>query len=62
DAREADAESGLAAVGEVDNELSMLFVNYQMSPQFRLIGELQDYSSTVQDDYSAIVVGFQYDF
>jgi hypothetical protein len=40
----------------------MLFVNHQMTPQFRLIGELQDYQSTVQNDYTAIVAGFQFDF
>lgn len=62
DAREAVGSKGLAAVGNVDNKLSMLFVNHQMTPQFRLIGELQDYQSSVQNDYTAIVVGFQFDF
>jgi hypothetical protein len=62
DARGADATRGLGAVAEVDNELSMLFVHYQMSAQFRLIGELQDYQSDVQDDYDAIIFGFQFDF
>ena len=33
-----------------------------MSPEFRLIGELQDYKSDVQANYDAIVFGFQYDF
>ncbi|MFQ3196623.1 MAG: putative porin [Paraglaciecola sp.] len=62
DARAADSAKGLVAVGDVDNELTMLFVNHQMTPQFRLIGELQDYQSTVQNDYTAIVAGFQFDF
>lgn len=62
DARAADATRGLDAVAEVDNELSMLFVHYQMSAQFRLIGELQDYQSDVQADYDAVIVGFQFDF
>ncbi|KGK01041.1 porin [Thalassotalea sp. ND16A] len=62
DSRAADATRGLAAVAEVDNELSMLFVHYQMTPQFRLIGEVQDYQSDVQADYDAIVFGFQFDF
>ena len=62
DARIADASKGLDAVGNVDNELTMLFINHQMTPQFRLIGELQDYQSTVQNDYTAIVAGFQFDF
>jgi predicted porin len=62
DARAADSTKGLVAVGDVDNELTMLFVNHQMTPQLRLIGELQDYQSTVQNDYTAIVVGFQFDF
>ena len=45
-----------------NNELSMLFVHHQLTPQFRLVGELQDYKSDVQDNYDAIVLGFQYDF
>lgn len=62
DSRVADASKGLVAVAEVDNELSMLFVHHQLTPQLRLVGELQDYKSDVQDNYDAIVVGFQYDF
>jgi hypothetical protein len=62
DSRVADASKGLAAAADVDNELSMLFVHYQMSPEFRLVGELQDYQSDVQDDYNAVILGFQYDF
>jgi hypothetical protein len=26
------------------------------------VGELQDYKSDVQNDYSAVIVGFQFDF
>jgi predicted porin len=62
DSRAADASKGLAAVAEVENELSMLFVHYQVSPKFRLVGELQEYKSDVQADYDAIVFGFQFDF
>jgi hypothetical protein len=62
DARTADSTKGLDAVVDVDNELTILFVNHQMTPQFRLIGELQDYQSTMQNDYTAIVAGFQFDF
>lgn len=62
DSRDADASKGLDAVDEVDNELSMLFVHYQWTPEFRLVGELQDYKSDVQANYDAIIVGFQYDF
>jgi predicted porin len=62
DSRVADDSRGLAAATDVDNELSMLFVHYQMSPEFRLVGELQYYQSDVQDDYDAVVLGFQYDF
>ncbi|MFQ3236512.1 MAG: putative porin [Paraglaciecola sp.] len=62
DARAADSAKGLVGVMDVDNELTMLFVNHQMTPQFRLVGELQDYQSTVQNDYTAIVAGFQFDF
>jgi hypothetical protein len=62
DSRAADASKGLVAVAEVDNDLSMLFVHHQLTPQLRLVGELQDYKSDVQDNYDAIVVGFQYDF
>ena len=62
DARTADSAKGLDAVVDVDNELAILFVNHQMTPQFRLIGELQDYQSTMQNDYTAIVAGFQFDF
>lgn len=62
DSRAADASKGLDAVAEVDNELSMLFVHYQWTPEFRLVGELQDYQSDVQADYDAIVLGFQFDF
>jgi hypothetical protein len=40
----------------------MLFVHYQMSPQFRLIAELQSYESDVQANYDALALGFQYDF
>jgi hypothetical protein len=40
----------------------MLFVHHQLTPQLRLVGELQDYQSDVQDNYNAIIVGFQYDF
>jgi|TARA_R110002060_G_scaffold71863_1_gene80481 hypothetical protein len=62
DSRAADAIKGLDAVAEIDNKLSMLFVHYQMSAEFRLIAELQDYKSDVQANYDAIVLGFQYDF
>lgn len=62
DSRDANDSKGLVAVAEVDNELSMLFVHHQLTPQFRLVGELQDYKSDVQANYDAIVVGFQYDF
>ena len=62
DSRLADVSKGLVAAADVDNELSMLFVHYQMSPEFRLIGELQDYQSDVQNDYNAFILGFQYDF
>jgi hypothetical protein len=62
DSRAADANKGLDAVADIDNELSMLFVHYQMSPEFRLVAELQDYKSDVQADYNAVVLGFQYDF
>jgi hypothetical protein len=62
DSRAADASKGLVAVAEVDNELSMLFVHHQLTPQLRLVGELQDYKSDVQANYDAIIVGFQYDF
>jgi predicted porin len=63
DSRAADASKGLGDVAEVDNELSMLFVHHQLTPQLRLVGELQDYkSSGDQNDYNAIIVGFQYDF
>jgi hypothetical protein len=62
DSRAADASKGLVAVAEVDNDLSMLFVHHQLTPQLRLVGELQDYQSDVQDNYNAIIVGFQYDF
>lgn len=62
DSRVADANKGLNAVAEVDNELSMLFVHYQMSPQFRLIAELQKYESDAQANYDALALGFQYDF
>lgn len=62
DSRIADDSKGLTAVADVDNELSMLFVHHQLTPQFRLVGQLQDYKSDVQDNYDAIVLGFQYDF
>jgi hypothetical protein len=62
DSREADLIKGLGVAAEVDNELTMLFVHHQLSPQFRLIGELQNYESDVQDNYKAIVLGFQFDF
>ena len=62
DSREANASNGLVAVAEVDNELSMLFAHYQLTPEFRLVAELQDYQSDVQANYDAIVLGFQYDF
>lgn len=62
DSRAADAANGLAAVAEVDNELTMLFVHHQLSDQFRIIGELQDYQSDVQNDYNAVILGFQFDF
>ncbi len=62
DSRAENTARGLDAVDEVTNELGMLFVHYQMSPEFRLVGELQDYKSDVQANYSAIVLGFQYDF
>jgi hypothetical protein len=62
DSRIADDTRGLSTAAEVDNELSMLFVHHQLTPQLRLIGELQDYKSDVQNDYSAIIFGFQYDF
>lgn len=62
DSRDADITRGLAAAADVDNELAMLFVHHQLSEQFRIIGELQDYQSDVQNDYNAIVLGFQFDF
>lgn len=62
DSKDADDTKGLGAVAEVDNELSMLFVHHQVTPQLRLVGELQEYKSDVQADYSAVIVGFQYDF
>jgi hypothetical protein len=62
DSRVAYDSKDLVAIGEVDNELSMLFVHYPMSQQFRLVAELQDYQSDAQADYNAIVLGFQYDF
>jgi hypothetical protein len=33
-----------------------------MTPEFRLVGELQDYKSDAQADYNAIAFGFQFDF
>jgi hypothetical protein len=62
DSRAADPSIGLSAAEEVDNELTMLFVHHQLSTQFRIIGELQDYQSDVQNDYNAIILGFQFDF
>lgn len=62
DSRAADASIGLGSADEVDNELTMLFVHHQLSKQFRLVGELQDYQSDVQNDYNAIILGFQFDF
>jgi hypothetical protein len=62
DSRVADVTRGLDAAADVDNELSMLFVHHQLTPQLRLVGELQDYKSDVQNDYSAVIVGFQFDF
>jgi hypothetical protein len=62
DSRVADVTRGLNATADVDNELSMLFVHHQVTPQLRLVGELQDYKSDVQNDYSAVIVGFQFDF
>jgi hypothetical protein len=62
DGRVADVNRGLDAAADVDNELSMLFVHHQLTPQLRLVGELQDYKSDVQNDYSAVIVGFQFDF
>jgi predicted porin len=62
DSRAADASKGLVKVDDVVNELAMLFVHYQMTPEFRLVGELQDYKSDAQADYNAIAFGFQFDF
>jgi hypothetical protein len=62
DSRAADPSIGLSAAAEVDNELTMLFVHHQLSTQFRIVGELQDYQSDVQNDYNAIILGFQFDF
>ncbi|MBL4941501.1 MAG: porin [Colwellia sp.] len=62
DNRKNDSLKGLTTVTEITNELSMLFVHYQMSPAFRLIGEVQNYQSDVQNNYQALVLGFQYDF
>jgi hypothetical protein len=62
DSRGADASNGLAAAAEVTNELTMLFAHHQLSKQFRIVAELQDYQSDVQNDYHAIILGFQFDF
>ena len=52
----------VSASAEVDNELTILFVHHQFSKQFRIVGELQDYQSDVQNDYNATILGFQFDF
>lgn len=62
DFRAANSANGLDDAPAVDNTLTMLFVHHQMSKQFRVIGELQNYESDVQDNYNAIVLGFQFDF
>jgi len=62
DSRASDDSIGLPIAEEIKNQLSMLFVHYQMSPEFRIIGEVQNYQSDVQNNYKAIVLGGQYDF
>lgn len=62
DERAENTAFGLPVAAEVDNELTMLFVHHQLSRQFRIVGELQDYQSDVQNDYNAVVLGFQFDF
>jgi len=44
------------------NELAMLFVHHKLTPQLKLIGELQSYESDTLTDYNALSIGAQFDF
>lgn len=62
DPRAADIEKDLKTVPEVKNKLTMLFLHYYLSEQFRIISELQHYQSDIQNNYKAVILGFQFDF
>lgn len=52
----------IGAAKDITNKLGMLFIHHKITPQFSVIGEIQDYQSDAQADYKAYIVGAQLDF